>query len=186
MAKPREDAAAVVSALLREAARDATDEEREALEAWLDAHPEAALEAGERDRLLDVWHNPNAPYQEQRKAAQRLAAYDLELVLDFTVPRRPKPTNEARRKNRRTPVTAHGNRYDGPNKPDPLDAVRKSGAKSKPQYEAWRAVQSKPSDWPTYKTIQRTMSGKTGGIDHRKPGESAWSAAVRLARKRKP
>ncbi len=87
------------------------------------------------------------------------------------------------------PDTAHGNRYDVAMV---LDAVLQSGARSKNEYDGWYAAQPKRRHWPpTYKAIYRHMTGqrKPGaarGKDYRKPGESAWDAAYRLAHKRKP
>lgn len=127
---------------------------------------EQLLVAGMPGKWLVPNFNPNpgrlTHHQARSWKQQQAARRKLGLSTDP-----PKPKSK-----RRTPVSAHGNRSTSG---DLLDAVRQSGAKSKPEYERWRNAQPKPEDWPTYKTLQRRYG------DKRRKGESAWQAVYRLA-----
>lgn len=130
------------------------------------------------------WANPYWPPAVVRGIRDRQHPRHVTIRPDGTaVAAKPPPTTAS--------VAAHGKRYrsdDGDDLAPLLDAVKRSGAKSKNEYDTWRAAQSTPGDWPTYKTLQRRITGKrkpgaAPGPDLRKPGESAWDAAYRLSRR---
>lgn len=74
-----------------------------------------------------------------------------------------------------SPMATRGNRYADDSAL--WAVVKQSGASSKVEYDRWRDAQRNRASLPTYKTIQRTFR------DRSKPGESAWTAMLRLGRK---
>jgi hypothetical protein len=169
--------------LLARAAREGeTDEEREALEAWLATMPDS-LSEDERAQLLAIWNFENAPYQEKRWAGRRLAENDLRDVVDVSG-RRARPTNETKPRS----VRQHGHRHEDADVFEAVARAHAAGVKGlgrlpeahRPAsgYELWRLAQADGDSLPRGRIIrQRFQPRKT------KRDADIWATVVRLARK---
>lgn len=86
------------------------------------------------------------------------------------VAKRSKP---ATKRKAHAPVSARGNRHTDA---DLLAFVRQSRATTKPEYDAWRTTLPNRADVADYSQLRRRFG------PHKRPGESAWQAALRLSK----